>query len=65
MKQTPVYKSIKVSFETWQALTRISARTGEPRTEIIGRLAKAEEDTVKGSQEASTDLGDKRAILPE
>lgn len=61
MKQPPVYKSIKVTFETWQALTRISAATGETRTDIMGRLARAEEQVVKGSQQASEGLGDKGA----
>jgi hypothetical protein len=47
MKQTPAYKSIKVSFKTWQTLTRISAATGEPRTEIVNRLASVEEEALK------------------
>ena len=65
MKQLPAYKSIKVSFETWQTLTRISARTGEPRTQIMERLARAEEQELKGAEEVRTapnSLGDKGAI---
>lgn len=38
-----MYKSLRVTFETWQAITRISAKTGEPRTRLIERLVKAEE----------------------
>jgi len=42
-----VYKSIKVTFATWQALTRLTALTGESRMYIIERLVKAEEDRTK------------------
>jgi hypothetical protein len=34
----PTYKSIKVTFETWQALTSLSSKTGEPRTRLLERL---------------------------
>lgn len=42
-----MYKSVKVTFTTWQALTRLTAITGESRAHIIERLAKAEEDRVR------------------
>jgi macrodomain Ter protein organizer (MatP/YcbG family) len=47
MREQPMYKSLKVSFTTWQALTRISARTGEPKSRILERLANEEEDRLK------------------
>lgn len=42
-----MYKSLKVTFATWQALTRITAKTGEPRTQLIERLARDEENRLK------------------
>jgi hypothetical protein len=47
MKEQPMYKSLKVSFTTWQALTRIAAATGEPRAHIIERLARDEEQRIE------------------
>ena len=47
MNDTPVYKSLKVAFATWQAITRICAATGEPRTQVVDRLVKAEEDRLR------------------
>lgn len=38
-----MYKSLRVTLETWQAITRISAMTGEPRTKLIARLVEVEE----------------------
>lgn len=38
------YKSLKVTFATWQALTRIAAETGEAKMQIVERLAQQEED---------------------
>lgn len=43
MKEQPTYKSLKVPFATWQALTRIASKTGEPRSQIVERLARDEE----------------------
>jgi hypothetical protein len=43
-----MYKSLRVTFETWQAITRLCAQTGEPRTKLIERLVKAEEEKSKG-----------------
>lgn len=43
MKEQPIYKSLKVTFTTWQALTRIAAITGEVRGQIVERLARQEE----------------------
>lgn len=45
--ESPVYKSIKVTFATWQALTRLTAVTGESRMSIIERLVKTEEERTK------------------
>lgn len=42
-----MYKSLKVTFETWQELTRLSAETGEPRTKLIERLAREERERRK------------------
>lgn len=42
MKDTPVYKSLKVTLQTWQRLTRLSSITGEPRTRLIDRLVDEE-----------------------
>lgn len=36
------YKSLKVTFATWQALTKLTAQTGETRTRIIERLVNQE-----------------------
>lgn len=44
---TPIYKSLKVTYATWQALTRLSAETGEPRTQLIERLVKEETERRK------------------
>lgn len=49
MNDTPTYKSLKVAYATWQAITRISATTGEPRTQIIDRLVASEEDRLKST----------------
>lgn len=49
MNDTPVYKSLKVAFATWQAITRISAVTGEPRTHVIDRLVNAEEERIRNA----------------
>lgn len=38
MKEESIYKSVKVTRETWQRLTQLSALTGEPRTKLIDRL---------------------------
>ncbi len=38
MTNQPEYKSLKVTFETWQRLTQLSSITGEPRTKLIERL---------------------------
>lgn len=43
----PIYKSLKITFATWQALARIAAQTGETRTRIVDRLVRAEEDRFK------------------
>lgn len=43
MNDKPIYKSLKVTLETWQAATRVTALTGEPRTKLVERLIKAEE----------------------
>lgn len=42
MKEQPVYKSLKVTRETWQRLTQLSALTGEPRTKLVERLVNEE-----------------------
>lgn len=42
-----MYKSLKVTFATWQAITRIAAITGEARSRIVDRLVKAEEDRLQ------------------
>ena len=55
MKAQPMYKSLKVSFATWQALTRISAMTGEPRSQIVERLAQAEEQRIVKNTERNTE----------
>lgn len=47
MSDQPAYKSLKVTFATWQALTRIAAATGEPRTQLIERLAREEEERIQ------------------
>ena len=47
MTEQPTYKSLKITLETWKAITRIAAHTGEPRTRIIERLVKAEEERLK------------------
>jgi macrodomain Ter protein organizer (MatP/YcbG family) len=58
-----MYKSLKVSFATWQALTRISAATGEPRSQIIDRLAQDEEQRVTNTERntGAADRGDEGA----
>lgn len=43
MKEQPIYKSLKLPFAAWQALTRIAARTGETRSGILVRLIRSEE----------------------
>jgi hypothetical protein len=42
-----MYKSLRVTLETWQAITRLCAQTGEPRTKLIARLVNAEEEKTK------------------
>jgi hypothetical protein len=51
MKEQPMYKSLKVTFETWQALTRLAAMTGEPRTRLIERLAREEEERLRAQKD--------------
>lgn len=46
MNNTPVYKSLKVSFQVWQVIARIIAQTGETRTRLIERLVTAEEERI-------------------
>jgi hypothetical protein len=48
-----MYKSLKVTFATWQALTRIASITGEARSQIIERLARAEEERLKKNERQS------------
>jgi len=52
MTEQPEYKSLKVTFETWQLITRLSAQTGEPRTRLIERVMKAEEEKLKSLENA-------------
>lgn len=43
MKEPRIYKSLKLPFPVWQALARIAATTGEPRSHILTRLVEKEE----------------------
>jgi macrodomain Ter protein organizer (MatP/YcbG family) len=38
MNNLPEYKSIKLTFAAWQAVTRMCAHTGEPRTRLLERI---------------------------
>ncbi len=55
MNEQPTYKSLKVTYQTWQALTRLSSMTGEPRTRLLERLIKdalitTQHDTQEGNK---------------
>lgn len=50
MKEQTVYKSLKVTLDTWRELTRLSADTGEPRTRLIERLVREERERRKGGR---------------
>jgi macrodomain Ter protein organizer (MatP/YcbG family) len=52
MSEQPTYKSLKVTFATWQAITRISAETGETRAQIIERLAQEELERIQQRKNA-------------
>lgn len=45
------YKSVKLLFGTWQALTRICAATGEPRTRALERIVKTEEARMEAKKQ--------------
>ena len=45
-----IYKSLKVTYATWQAITRLAAETGEPRTQLIDRLVQEELKRIKGTK---------------
>lgn len=57
----PVYKSIKITFATWQVLTRISAATGETRSTIVERLARLELERLQRSIVENISQGDRQS----
>ena len=45
-------KSVKIPFSAWQALTRLCAATGEPRTRLLAKIIhEAEKQQIASQQE--------------
>ena len=52
MDERPKYKQAQLYFDTWACATRITALTGEPRTQLYDRLMKQEEARLKALMDA-------------
>lgn len=55
MEERPKYKQAQLRWETWACATRITAITGEPRTQLYDRLMKQEEARLKALMERKSD----------
>lgn len=51
MKEHPKYKNMKLPFDVWQAITQITAKTGETKGGAVARLVQAERERLEQAEQ--------------